>query len=305
MLDRHALKTLLIAVGGRDRAALKQVWQDRSAALMALALRVTDHPPSAREAVEQTFVDVWQDCVDGQAEHWDAPDLELAARCRMNAVAARTGTRDPAHDDETHFEMTDPVSAGTGSTELLVLLQALGQMHEICREAMVSGYFDPVPRDRLAERLGIEADQMDADLRRCYAEIHSTTGMTPQSSDRDADIAALAQVLGFEPSDAVPSDDALQAGWETRLAPLHELLAPMPVDDAVYASVEARIGTEPVVPTVVEAPRSAGTGRTVIYAAIAIITAIVVCVVLIGLGDDAPARTIADKVADTKEMTDD
>ncbi|MEM9061462.1 MAG: hypothetical protein AAGD13_13455 [Pseudomonadota bacterium] len=305
MLDRHALKALLTAVGQRDRIAFRKVYDDRAGALLALGLRITGQKSLADEAVGQTFVDLWRHCVDGKIAAWETPDLKLAQMCRVNAMAITARSDERPEQSSDTFEMTDPIADGTASTDLLVLLQAFGKMSETCRDAVVTGYFEPASREHSAQRLSLEPDRLDECVRRCYSELQATTGMTPHSDDREADISGLAHALGIGAGSRSSTVDELRDAWEERLAPLHQLLVPLEADDAAFADIASRIDADVNTLATVQGTKSTDTWRAVLFAGIAILAAIAIVVVIIALTEDAPAAELHTDSLTTEETTDD
>ena len=281
MLDRNALKTVFSDLSQGDEAALRQLYQGRSGVLYALAFRILKDSDRAAEALKQTFAQVWQLARTGKA-NWEMPDLEIARICReVSGQAARLSPAQPG--DDLAFAMSDPVKTGNATFELLALLQALGSMSPESRNAITVAYFDCPSREDLAAQLSLAPDDLTIYLRRCYAEYVEAGNANPIGIDRETDLIAMIQALGLTSHPEGSSDDPLRHVWELRIAPLAELLEPVPAPEGTLEDILVRVKAG-AGPTKAKKPgRSPEVKRAAIVVAVAAVAAIVIYFGLVAL----------------------
>lgn len=293
MLDRSTLKTLVGEMSRGDQAALRRLYDDRADVLHSLAFRILKDRDRAAEALKGTFVRIWRLARAGKA-NWEMPDLEMTRICReTSANMARQTPEGPAEGPE--FAMADPVRSGNATFELLALLQALGSMSAGSRNAISMAFFDCPSRENMSARLSLAPDDLTMCLRRCYAEYVETSNAEPIGIDRETDLIAMIQALGLAPHPEGSSDDPLRHVWELRIAPLAELLEPVPVPEGTFEDIQSRVkaGTAPA------ASKSSGRGseirRAVIIVAVAAVIAVLIYAGLVAIDDGPepePATTV-------------
>lgn len=274
MLDRNTLKALVVEISRGDQAALRRLYDDRADVLHALAFRILKDRDRAAEALKVSFARIWRLARAGKA-NWEMPDLEMTRICReISADIARQTPDGSAEGSE--FAMADPVKSGNATFELLALLQALGSMSAGSRNAISMAFFDCPSREHMAARLSLAPEDLTMCLRRCYAEYVDTSNAEPIGIDRESDLIAMIQALGLAPHLEGSSDDPLRHVWELRIAPLAELLEPVPVPEGTFEDIQSRVkaGAAP------SATKPSGRGSEIRRAAIIVVVAAVIAVLI-------------------------
>ena len=293
MLDRSALKAVLLDMSRGDEASLRKLYDGCAGAVNALALRILKDGDRAEEALKQTFGEVWRLSRAGKA-NWEAPDLEMFRICREHAT--KIARQSPAQGAEiAEFSMSDPVRTGSASFELLALLQALGSMSAESRNAISVAYFDCPSREALAAQLSLAPDDLTIYLRRCYAEYVDASNSEPIGIDRETDLIAMIQALGLTPLPEGSSDDPLRHVWELRIAPLAELLEPIPPPEGAFDGIHV-LGKSGTGSARTGKPRRRSeVWRAMIYVAVAAVLGILIYVALVAVSDGTatqPASTV-------------
>lgn len=289
MLDRDALKAILSAVARGDGAAFRNLYLDRAGHLYALALRSLNEVEDAQEALQQTFVEIWRLANSEQAD-WVSPDLEMIRLCRnySKEVALRSGR---ARIESRQFEMSNPVQEGTASFELLELLNTLGRMSEACRNVLTIAFFEFPTRETLSQRLSLTSEELTASLRRCYAEYLTISNVKPTAIDRETDLIAMNQALGVSPLPGNAGHDPLMRAWELRLAPLAELLVPVPPPNETFDAIMLRINADENMAGAKRKDRRSQVMRAVLFMMVAALASAVVYFGLVAISQDAAAST--------------
>ena len=289
MLDRHALKALMQAIGRGERTAFEQFYRDRAGPVYALTLRILGDPDLATEALQQTFVDIWRSATTGQS-NWDMPDIECFRIARRHAIELSMRSVTPPMDVTT-MEMRNPVADGTASFELLHVMQCIGKMSDECRNLFVQGFFDAPVRNGYADKVALDTGDFQALLRRCYAEYVSVSEVDNEVPDRNQDLLAMSQALGIARIPGEPVQAGFCQTWERRLAPLAELLEPVAPPEGAFEAISMRLNIEANTERVAESGRNAETWRAVLFVLIASVAAVLIYFGLLAISDDASAAS--------------
>ncbi len=174
-MDADALRSQLAAalarVAGGDRAALRLVYQDTSAKLFGVCLRILKDRGEAEDVLRDVYVTVWR-----RAATFDpsraSPITWLVAiarnrsidRLRSGAVGRVTAPLDEAQD------ISD---SSPGAAELMEtaeqhrrLQDCLGQLEERQSSAIRAAFLDGATYEELAQRAGIPLGTMKSTIRR-------------------------------------------------------------------------------------------------------------------------------------------
>jgi RNA polymerase sigma-70 factor (ECF subfamily) len=163
-----ALDSLLLRCAAGDRAAFRQVYDLQSPKLYAVALRITRRANLAADAVQEAFLQVWQnaghfDPKRGKAEAW------LIGLARYRALdLVRVGSRElsgielPEQVDET----PTPLEQVTMSYETEALRRCLGTLDPDKRRMIELAFVGGHSHGELADRLGIPLGTVKSWIRR-------------------------------------------------------------------------------------------------------------------------------------------
>jgi RNA polymerase sigma-70 factor (ECF subfamily) len=165
---------LIVRVSMRDRAAFDLLYQQTSAKLFGVCLRVLNDRGEAEDALQEVFVKVWT-----KADRFAVSELSpiswLVAIARNHAIDRIRARRRPAADIDAALEVADPapgpeamVVAGDESQRIHHCLEEL----EGDRAAAVRGaYLGGESYAELAERHGVPLNTMRTWLRRSLMKL--------------------------------------------------------------------------------------------------------------------------------------
>ena len=172
---RSQLAAALVRVAGGDRAALRLVYQDTSAKLFGVCLRILKDRGEAEDVLQEVFVTVWRKAASfdpGRASPitWMVAiarnrALDVVRKKRETSIEEETSAMEVASDDPSplaRHEMTD---------ELKRLLACLGDLEEERRRLVLLAYYSGWSRDQLARKLDIPVNTIKTWLRRSLLEI--------------------------------------------------------------------------------------------------------------------------------------
>jgi len=165
---------LLAAVTAGDRDALRTIYRTQSARLHGIALAILRDRPAASDALQETFVRIWQRARQFDPARADA-DAWLASTLRHTALdIARSRGREAADD----AVVVDPeaLDALGGSEAGTRLRDALRKLEAKPRAAVVLGFVHGLSYAELSNRLNEPASAARSFLRRGLAGLAEPAG---------------------------------------------------------------------------------------------------------------------------------
>ncbi len=155
--DRAALSAALKRVAGGDQAALRFVYDQTSAKLFGVCLRILKSEVEAEDVLQEVYLTVWRKA-GGFDETRASPITWLAAMARNRAIdrlrATGSRRRDIGLDG---FESQDPspsALAGLEASEDVHRLQhCLGELEERQANVLRTAFFEGLTYEALARRL--------------------------------------------------------------------------------------------------------------------------------------------------------
>lgn len=170
-VNRSQLAAAIARVAAGDRAALRIVYQDTSAKLFGVCLRILNDRSEAEDVLQDVYVTVWR-----KAGSFDpgraSPITWLVAIARNRAIdRLRAGAISRRMDPiEAAGEVSDPapaaldlVEASEQSIRLETCLQELEARHSA---AIRSAFLDGVTYEELAAHMGVPLGTMKSWIRR-------------------------------------------------------------------------------------------------------------------------------------------
>lgn len=162
------LQRLIRASARRDRAAFAALYAQTSAKLFGIALQILRQREWAEEALQESFVAVWEragdyDPVRGSAMGWLVTIVRHCAIDQLRRSAARPESRSAA--DEALPTLAAAGGADSGA-ELRALQRCLDELDEQPRQAVLLAYCYGLTRDELAVQLGVPVGTVKSWLRR-------------------------------------------------------------------------------------------------------------------------------------------
>jgi len=147
---RSELAAALARVAAGDRTALRLVYQDTSAKLFGVCLRILNDRSEAEDVLQEVYVTVWR-----KAASFDpsraSPITWLVAIARNRAI------------DRLRASAIDMVLQGEQHARLKT---CLGELEERHAEAIRWAFLDGVTYEQLAERMGVPLGTMKSWIRR-------------------------------------------------------------------------------------------------------------------------------------------
>jgi RNA polymerase sigma-70 factor (ECF subfamily) len=170
------LDTLLVACAAGDRRAFRRLYDEDSARLYGLALRILRQPSAAADALQDAFLQIWQkassfDPARGSAKAWLASIVRYRALDTAQRRAREVLTDDPALADEA--EEFDPVAALSARRDGDRLHTCLGGLEDRSRQAIVLAFVDGLTHTEIATRITTPLGTVKAWIRRGLAALRS------------------------------------------------------------------------------------------------------------------------------------
>jgi RNA polymerase sigma-70 factor (ECF subfamily) len=171
LADRNQLAAALARVAAGDRAALRIVYQDTSAKLFGVCLRILNDRSEAEDVLQDVYVTVWR-----KAGMFDparaSPITWLVAiarnrsidRLRSGAASRRSEPVESAEDirDDAPAALDLVVEA----EEHARLKTCLGELEERQAQVIRSAFFEGVTYEQLAQRMSVPLGTMKSWIRR-------------------------------------------------------------------------------------------------------------------------------------------
>lgn len=176
--DRDRLDAALQAVAGGDRAALSIVYQQTSAKLFAICLRILREQSEAEDVLQEVYLTVWRRAGSYDPARGVSPITWLAALARNRAIdrlrASKTHLNRPIETAETLADPTplagESVIAAEDGRRLLDCMGELQPAHAACIRA---AYFDGLTYAELAERIGAPLGTVKSWIRRSLMRLRT------------------------------------------------------------------------------------------------------------------------------------
>jgi len=168
---RSQLAAALVRVAAGDRAALRIVYQDTSAKLFGVCLRILNDRSEAEDVLQDVYVTVWR-----KAASFDpakaSPITWLVAiarnraidKLRASAVSRRSEPIESAED--VRDEAPAALDLVVASEQQARLKTCLGELEERTSNVIRSAFLDGVTYEQLAARMNVPLGTMKSWVRR-------------------------------------------------------------------------------------------------------------------------------------------
>lgn len=175
--EQHAaqLKTWLAAVGRRDTAAFRQLYEVTSPKLFGYALRILKKQELAEEVLQESFVSVWNNAASYQAG-LAAPMTWLSTVVRNKAFDLLRRVAPDVEIDAGHYseelmgamESPDatPLEALTLSMDARALGLCMGKLEGLHRQAIALAFFHDLSHSEVAGQMQLPIGTVKTWIRR-------------------------------------------------------------------------------------------------------------------------------------------
>ena len=170
MASEPEVSLLLTRVARADRAAFARLYDETSAKLFGVAVRMLHRRDLAEEALQDGFLKIWQRAGDfdpsrGTAMTW------MVSIVRNRALDLLRRKRETSIDDDPSFpEIPDdtpsPLDLAAENSELRRLLLCLEQLEPKQRECILQAYYKGYTHEEMAARLGSPLGTIKSWIRR-------------------------------------------------------------------------------------------------------------------------------------------
>jgi len=170
--DRARLVAALGAVAGGDRDALRQVYQDTSAKLYGVCLRILDDAAEAEDVLQDVYLTVWKRAGAFEPERGLSPITWLVAIARNKSIDRLRATAKPraVRPIEDAADVADDGPAPSASVEqadaAAALARCLGELEPRHADTIRTAFFEGVTYEALAARIGTPVGTVKSWIRR-------------------------------------------------------------------------------------------------------------------------------------------
>ncbi len=164
---------LLARCASRDPVALRQLYERQSARLYGIALRITRQPAAAADALQDAFVNVWQNAGSfdpgrGSAEGW------LTGIVRFRALdLIRRSSREVSGLEMAEIEDDEPSALArlVDSAEAAALRLCLEELDAEKRRLVMLAFLDGLTHQELSQKLTMPLGTVKSAIRRGLAAL--------------------------------------------------------------------------------------------------------------------------------------
>lgn len=161
-------EALLHRCASGDRTAFRLLYDRWGNRLYGIALRITRQAATASDAMQEAFVQIWQQAHRFNPER-GGPDAWLISIVRYRAldIVRRQSRETPGYEPaEREDESPDALGHLISSAEGVALHRCLGALEEDRRRLVVLAFVDGLSHSELAERLAIPLGTVKSWIRR-------------------------------------------------------------------------------------------------------------------------------------------
>ncbi|WP_158915527.1 sigma-70 family RNA polymerase sigma factor [Caulobacter sp. S45] len=176
--DRQRLSLALVQVGGGDKAALRRVYDQTSAKLFGVCLRILRDRNEAEDVLQEVYVTVWRRAGSFDPERGVSPITWLATLARNRAIdRLRASKAHLSRPLELAAEAPDPAPLASASLERdeahRRLAVCLGELEPEHAAYIRGAFFDGHTYASLADAAGAPLGTMKSWIRRALLRLRT------------------------------------------------------------------------------------------------------------------------------------
>ena len=170
MKKEKSLENLLAATANGDRDAFRQLYDNSSAKLFGVILRILKNKDKAEDVLQDVFLKIWQKA-GGYNPSLGKPITWMATIARNRSIDIIRASRpeqtlsEPG-DEEEIFRLGGQEAENMDLAELETLRLCLGEMKDDDRNYVLLAYYEGYSREELAERFSSPVGTIKTRLRR-------------------------------------------------------------------------------------------------------------------------------------------
>jgi RNA polymerase sigma-70 factor (ECF subfamily) len=168
------ISELIARIALRDRVAFRSLYQQTSAKLFGVTLRILKDRSEAEEALQEVYVKIWRRA-DRYVAGGYSPISWLVAIARNHALDVLRARKPVADDIDVALELADaapdPEQAALNSAERSRIEACLGELEADRADAVRGAYLDGFSYEELAARYKIPLNTMRTWLRRSLLKL--------------------------------------------------------------------------------------------------------------------------------------
>ncbi len=156
--EKAGLADLIVAVGGGDRAAFRALYDQTSAKLYGIVLRIIRNRAAADDVLQDVYLRVWRSA--GSFSPDQGPPLawlnSIARNRTIDRLRQKSFLTPPVWEDgvDWYEKIAAPRDEEADFLDASALRHCLGGIEEPQRSCVLLAYYEGYSRDELAERFG-------------------------------------------------------------------------------------------------------------------------------------------------------
>jgi RNA polymerase sigma-70 factor (ECF subfamily) len=181
-LDPQQLRTWLAAAARRDGAAFRSLYDATSAKLFGFALRILHKQELAEEALQDSFVAIWNNAASYQS-HLAAPMTWMATIVRNKAFDMLRRSDDAVEIDAEQFDtevmnalqdpQATPIEALQMSGDAKALAFCMSALEGLHRQVVALAYYHDLSHSEVAERMSLPIGTVKTWIRRSLERLRT------------------------------------------------------------------------------------------------------------------------------------
>jgi RNA polymerase sigma-70 factor (ECF subfamily) len=181
-LDPQQLRTWLAGAARRDASAFRSLYDATSAKLFGFALRILHKQELAEEALQDSFVAIWNNAASYQS-HLAAPMTWMATIVRNKAFDMLRRSDDAVEIDAEQFDaevmhalqdpQATPIEALQMSGDAKALAYCMSALENLHRQVVALAYYHDLSHSEVAERMAVPIGTVKTWIRRSLERLRT------------------------------------------------------------------------------------------------------------------------------------
>ena len=180
--DPQQLKIWLLAAGKRDASAFRSLYDATSAKLFGFALRILHKQELAEEALQDSFVAIWNSAA-GYQSHLAAPMTWMATIVRNKAFDMLRRSDNTVEIDADQFDnevmnalqdpQATPIEALQMSADAKALAFCMSALEGLHRQVVALAYYHDLSHSEVAQQMSLPIGTVKTWIRRSLERLRS------------------------------------------------------------------------------------------------------------------------------------